>query len=161
MGIAVFVGKPTMWPSVPLVLAVLVLLCAAWEKVTMDKSMDILYRSIGLIFIVSAFGCKIYQSWGQNVLFFRPETIMRIGMIIFLVAGGYLIFLLGHIGDQFKRKRGNIEKESMVLIEKSWAEQWESFRRYIFKTPPSPKPVDGDLDGVFFELGEVVRENRD
>lgn len=161
MGIVVFMGTPTMWPSVPIVLALLILIFAVWEKLTMNKPIDILYRSIILVFIVSSFGCKIYQKWGQDVPFLSPGTIMRFGMLILLVIGGYLIFLMGHLGDQFKRKRGNIEKESMVLIEKTWAEQWESFRRLIFKTPPSPKADDAELDGIFFDLGEVVRENRD
>lgn len=155
-------GKPTMWPYLPLIVAGLILLFAVWGKLSAQQPIDLWYQVPVALLISSAVGCTVYQHWGGGIPFVTPGFVSKLFMFITMALLGYIIFAIRTALGKFEGKRRDVNF-SIVVEEKTFAEQWQTFKEKLMgpRKAGVSKKADADLDGIFFDLGEEVKTRQD
>jgi hypothetical protein len=161
MWFLVFSGEPRMKPMVPLILAFLLFAYMVFAKV-LQKQYGVMLHVISIVLLINvAVGCYAYQDWSINISLFRPSTTMRMLMAVSIIFSAYMVFMGYRALSMLDGRWGNVDRGSESIIEEApitWKDRWEEFKKQIVGTTDSAANPDADLEGIMFEIGEVVKE---
>jgi hypothetical protein len=163
MWFLVFLGESRMNPMVPLILAFLLFAYMVYAKV-LQKQYGVMLHVISIVLLINvAIGCYAFQDWSSSVPFFKPSTTMRVLMVVSFLFSAYMVLIGYRALSMLDGRWGNVDRGSESIIEEApitWSNRWKEFKKQIVGSEdPASKP-DEDLDGIMFEIGEVVKEKQ-
>ena len=128
-----------------------VLLVIFISKVVLNPAHNVLYLASWLISL-STFGSTwIYQVWQQKGFFFQPISITRFFLIILLLLSLTVVFIYHQALFSYKRTRGNVEKEKLVVEKKKF--NLIAFIKKIFGKNKANQDI-------YLILGEMIEEEK-
>ena len=156
MWLLVFFNEPSMSAIIPMVFALILLAISLYMRMVYQRTEMVNIIAI-IIFVNIAVGCKTFQEWGRGIPFIAPSLMMKIVMFLSLMLSGYVLFVFFKATSAFKGKWGNTNRHNIIVEEQTLQDRWTKFKRDLKRINPVESP-DADLEGIFFELGETVRE---
>ncbi|NHN34871.1 hypothetical protein [Paenibacillus agricola] len=150
-----------MKPLIPLILAFLLLAYMVYAKV-LQKQYGVMLHVISIVLLINvAIGCYAFQDWSSSISLLKPSTTMRIIMVVSFLFSAYMVLIGYRAIGMLDGRWGNVDRgsESIVMEEpKTWRDRWNEFKMQIKGIPDPAVNPDADLEGIMFEIGEVVRE---
>ncbi len=119
------------------------------SKVVLNPSHNLIYFASWLISLSTLASIWIYHLWEEKGFFFQPISITRFFLIVLLLLSFVAVFIYHQAVLSYKRTRGNVEKEKLVVENKQF--NLIEFIKKIFSKSKANQEI-------YLTLGEVIED---